>query len=199
MQKVLSETDVAAKNVKTCVVGMAGISHPKHRPTLKQTCETLFPQASLQLISDAELAHRTIWGEGPGMTLIVGTGSIVVGEDKDGKLRRAGGFGFQSGDVGGGYWFGKSLITELIAADRSNDDEIVELRQLVTDNFGVSSFKEALEKASGGEGVSIVASLTPEIFQVAENGNFIASQIVASGADGLRELVDELMLRMNFR
>ena len=84
MQKVLSETDVAAINVKTCVVGMAGISHPKHRPTLKQTCEALFPQASLQLISDAELAHRTIWGEGRGMTLIVGTGSIVVGEDKDG-------------------------------------------------------------------------------------------------------------------
>ena len=198
MQKVLSETDVAAINVKTCVVGMAGISHPKYRPTLKQTCEALFPQASLQLISDAELAHRTIWGEGPGMTLIVGTGSIAVGEDKDGKLRRAGGFGFQSGDVGGGYWFGKSLLTELIAADRSNDDEIVELRQLVTDHFGVSSFEEALEKASGGEGVSIVAGLTPEIFQLAENGNFIASQIVASGADGLRELVDELIEKIDF-
>ena len=198
IREALYERDVAVENVEICVMGMAGISHPKHRPRLEEACEALFPQASLLFTSDAELAHRAIWGNGPGMTLIVGTGSIAIGEDKDGKLRRAGGFGFQIGDVGGGYWFGKSLLTELIVADRSGDEEVAELRKRVTDHFGVTSFEEALEKASGDESVATVAGLAQEILQLAESENSIANHIVALGAEGIQELVEELNEKIGF-
>jgi len=45
IREVLYERDVAVENVEICVMGMAGISHPKHRPRLEEACEALLEEA----------------------------------------------------------------------------------------------------------------------------------------------------------
>ncbi len=184
--------NISGKEVGTAVIGMAGVSHPKYRADFEEMLDRHMPSASVRMTSDAELAHRSIWGIEQGITLIVGTGSIAVGDDGDGKLLRAGGFGYQFGDIGSGYWLGKNLITQLIAMERSEAEDVLNLRKALAEHFDAGGFEEAVEAASGGESIPRVAAIAPVVLGHARDGNSIAEQIAQSGTEGLVEIVDEL-------
>ncbi len=188
----LGKVGISGKEVGTAVVGMAGFNHPKYRPDFDEMLNQCLPLGSLRVVSDAEMAHRMIWWMERGMTLIVGTGSIAIGDDDYGNLLRAGGLGYHFGDVGSGYWLGKNLITQLIAMERSEEEEVLQLKSAVISHFDAKRFEEALEMASGRENIPCVAGLSPFILNYAKEGNSIAEQIVLSGIEGLLELVKEL-------
>ncbi|MFQ6673492.1 MAG: N-acetylglucosamine kinase [Fidelibacterota bacterium] len=184
-------------DVRECITGMAGISNPKYRTDLEGRMSVLLPKAELRLTTDAELAHRGVWGDGAGITLVVGTGSIAVGTDQSGNMRRAGGFGFQSGDEGGGFWLGKMILAELIAGERSTATDISEMREKVLEHAGQSNLEETLSLLSAGrESVMKVANLAPVILECAESGNFLASQIVIRGVEALVSLMEELLEKL---
>ncbi|MEE9166414.1 MAG: BadF/BadG/BcrA/BcrD ATPase family protein [Candidatus Neomarinimicrobiota bacterium] len=184
---------IQAGVVSGCVVGMAGISNPRYRTQIEDRLSETLPRATLKLTSDAELAHRNIWGNARGMTLIVGTGSIALGTDSRGNIRRSGGFGFQAGDEGSGYWLGKMLLAELIASERSTVDDILELRDQVVEIAGRKTFEDAVAFFSGVlESVARVAELGPIVLSFAEKRNLVASQIVSQGAEALASLIEDL-------
>src|SRR3989441_10905027 len=63
-------------------------------------------------MADAEIALSTAFADGTGIIVSAGTGSIAYPRDPAGQLHRAGGYGWQLGDVGGGYllaWGGSGL------------------------------------------------------------------------------------------
>lgn len=192
METALQRGQISGKEVGSAVIGLAGVSHPKYRADFEEMLERHLPSASVRMTSDAELAHRSIWGIEQGITLIVGTGSIAVGDDGDGKLLRAGGFGYQFGDIGSGYWLGKNLITQLIAMERSQAEDVLALREAVVGEFDADGFEEAVEAASGGESIPGVAALAPIVLERARDGNSVAEQIARSGVEGLLEIVEEL-------
>lgn len=192
IMNAVNQSHFSNDDITAAVLGMAGISHPKYRPTLEELFDDIFPGVAVKLISDAEMAHRAIWGKERGITLLVGTGSIAIGEDEEGVLKRAGGYGYQIGDVGSGYWLGKSLLTHLITADRSKVGDFQDLRKMVTDHFKTTNFEHALELISGDNNVPQVASLARILIDIAEAGNSIALQILNAGIQGLKDLIDEL-------
>ncbi|MEE2877092.1 MAG: BadF/BadG/BcrA/BcrD ATPase family protein [Candidatus Neomarinimicrobiota bacterium] len=196
ISSALERVEISGQEVRSAVLGMAGLSNHKYRSAFDKILERLVPSASVQIITDAELAHRAIWGHERGITLIVGTGSIAVGGDAQGNLLRAGGFGYQIGDIGSGYWLGKNLITQLIAMERSEAEEILDLKKAVVDHFGAGDFVEALDLASGGESFSRVAAMSSILLNHAEEGNFLAEQLARTGIEGLQELVEELTGKM---
>ena len=176
---------------------MAGISTPKYKPKLKKILSDLVPLASIYLVSDAEMAHRAIWGKAHGMTLLVGTGSIAIGEDTNGLLKRSGGYGFQIGDVGSGYWLGKNLLTQLIICERSEEKDLVDLRKVVIDHYKTKLFEEALEIASSDKNIAEMAGLAVPLLHKAEDGNYLAKHIVDSGVEGLEELICNLIPKLD--
>mgnify|MGYP001495510347 CR=1 FL=1 len=192
----LKRAEISGGEVGAAVIGMAGLSHPKYRPDFDEMLKRGLPSASICVISDAEMAHRMVWGKERGMTMIVGTGSIAVGDDGKGNFIRAGGLGYQFGDVGSGYWLGKNLITQLIAMERSEDEEVLKLKSAVISHFEAREFEGALEVASGRENIPRVAELSPVVLNYAKRGNNLAEQIVRSGTEGLLDLVEELAEKM---
>jgi N-acetylglucosamine kinase-like BadF-type ATPase len=58
----------------------------------------------LLVTTDAAIALAGACGGGPGIITIAGTGHISMGRGRDGKLARAGGWGYIFGDEGGGFW-----------------------------------------------------------------------------------------------
>ncbi|MFQ6616943.1 MAG: hypothetical protein ACE5HZ_09310, partial [Fidelibacterota bacterium] len=113
-------------------------------------------------------------------------------------FRRAGGFGFQTGDEGGGYWLGKTILMELIAAGRSSSKEVQELTRTVLDHSGESDFEQLLTiLSSGAEGVVQVARLGPVVLKSAIDGNNLASRTVAQGAEALARLVYEVSVKLD--
>ena len=195
--QILSHASCDAADVEACVVGMAGISNRKYRPALQTMLETAFTAGDVILTSDAVLAHRSIWHGNPGITLIAGTGSIVLGIDSEDRLHRAGGVGFTAGDEGSGYWVGKSILTQLIMNEHLLDEDVVQLKEEVVRFFGKEELKDVLETVSLARGtVSKVAAVAPLILSLAEDGNFLASQLVSHGAEKLADMVEEVSEKM---
>ena len=48
----------------------------------------------IEVVGDMQIALQAALGEGPGVIVIAGTGSIAFGRDAQGKTARAGGLGF---------------------------------------------------------------------------------------------------------
>ena len=59
---------------------------------------------SIEVGTDVEAAFHDAFGEGPGVMLIAGTGSIAWARDEGGVMHRVGGWGQHVGDEGSGYW-----------------------------------------------------------------------------------------------
>lgn len=58
----------------------------------------------LTVTTDAHIALAGAHGGGRGIITIAGTGHISLGRGPDGRISRAGGWGYLFGDEGGGFW-----------------------------------------------------------------------------------------------
>src|SRR5204862_47365 len=66
--------------------------------------------ARVHVISDAEAALLGAHDAQPGVLVLAGTGSIVLGRDAAGRLARAGGLGPLIGDEGSAFWLGREWL-----------------------------------------------------------------------------------------
>lgn len=64
----------------------------------------------LLVTTDAAIALAGACGGGPGIITIAGTGHISMGRGHNGKLARAGGWGYIFGDEGGGFWIAREAV-----------------------------------------------------------------------------------------
>ncbi len=126
----------------------------------EDTLRRVLPDSRIITESDAFVAYVGAIGIRPGLLLIAGTGSIVIGRRDDGQMFRSGGWGPHFGDEGGGFWIGREAIR---AALRSRDFKTNRrFRDRVTEALGLASIEAAVtEWASGALTVARVASLFP--------------------------------------
>src|SRR5207253_2310896 len=84
------------------------------RPQERADLEAALVQAGLarrvRVMADGEVALSTAFADGAGIIVSAGTGSIAYARDPAGQLHRAGGYGWQLGDEGGGYWLGRRAL-----------------------------------------------------------------------------------------
>src|SRR5205823_5392181 len=81
------------------------------RAKKERSRRSLAPLAEMLLVlSDVEMAHRAAFGDGPGILIVAGTGSIAFGRDASGRRARAGGLGPGKGDEGSGFWIGREYL-----------------------------------------------------------------------------------------
>ena len=65
---------------------------------------------AVRVMPDAQAAALGALDGQPGVLVLSGTGSIVVGHDGRGRWARAGGFGPLLGDEGSGFWLGREWV-----------------------------------------------------------------------------------------
>src|SRR5262245_52624423 len=73
--------------------GFAGAGRPDSIAFYREVLQTLIPEAQVIVESDAFIASIGAIGIDPGLLLIAGTGSIVIGRDRDRSMFRVGGWG----------------------------------------------------------------------------------------------------------
>ena len=114
----------------------------------------------VRVIPDAQAAALGALDGRPGVLVLSGTGSIVVGHDGRGRWERAGGFGPLLGDEGSGFWLGREwLRTTVKAAD----------------------FEAVRALAHAPKPVSAIAALAPMVIARARRGDRRALGIVTAG------------------
>jgi N-acetylglucosamine kinase-like BadF-type ATPase len=112
------------------------------------------------VLSDAEAAHLGALGGRPGLLVLAGTGSIVLGRGARGRWVRAGGFGPLFGDAGSAFALGRDWLA---AAHPSR----------------------ARRFAQSPNAVALVAAFAPRVLKLARRGRGPARLAVTRGAFAL--------------
>jgi len=163
------------RDVGALVVASRGIWTLRERRALARRLKTLARR--VHVLSDAQAALLGALGDGPGLLVLAGTGSIVVGRDRRGRWGRAGGLGPLLGDEGSAFWIGRAWLR----ATTSGED------------FG--PIRRLLARP---DAVSRIAALAPAVLRRARR-DARARAIVSEAQRQLARLAVEVARRLRLR
>jgi glucosamine kinase len=196
LRAMLAEASLAAgvglnEVTQTCV-GLAGLSIDAVRQWAEREISELVA-GDLLLVGDEEIALDGAFRGGPGILIIAGTGSNVLGRAADGAMYHAGGWGPALGDEGSGFWIGQeALRAGFWAQDRNIPTTLLtEIGEL----WGTKSLAEIVEIANARPGPDLPA-LAPIVARCAEAGDELAAAVLERAGVELAEQVALVALKM---
>ena len=119
----LAAANMAHVTPKVLCVGVAGTGVETERQALWQALQSREVADEVIVHTDAMVALDDAFGEGAGILLISGTGSIAWGRSPAGTLGRCGGWGPIIGDEGSGQWIGRRALGIVAAASDGREPE----------------------------------------------------------------------------
>lgn len=173
-------------------VGVAGVDHSHEKERLIQNLKTTLAEIDeIWVLSDAEVAFYTMFGDRSGVLLIAGTGSIALGRDEHGRWFRAGGLGILLGDEGSGSWIGLQAVKAAIRA-REERGPNTHLELEVLKNQTPREFLESLKEPYA----ETLAQLFPKVMDLAKKGDQVAQNILDEAVKELLSLVQSVRKQM---
>jgi len=164
--------------------GLAGAGRDGVREAVEIALRSMGLAGEVGVGMDVEGAHQDAFGQGAGVLLVVGTGSMAWGRDPEGREVRVGGWGGLLGDEGGGYWLGLQGLRAVVRAADGRGGETL-LSNTLLEALHLHDPQELipwLAVAEKGE----VAALAPQLLAVAAQGDSEASGILQRALDELR-------------
>ncbi|MBI1966369.1 MAG: hypothetical protein HYS40_00110 [Gemmatimonadetes bacterium] len=176
------------------VVGAAGAGRSLEQEELAAALIAAGVARRVRVLGDAELALWDAFGGGPGILMNAGTGSSAFARDPAGGLHRSGGYGWQLGDEGGGYWLGRRALAAAGQAQDGIGDRTT-LPSRIISALGLRDFDDLIRWAATATPAQI-AALAPHVLNAAQEGETAAQEAVREAAGALVELV--LVLQRHF-
>ena len=169
----------------TCVMGLAGAGNPQQQ---SQACAELRPLfAKLLITTDA---RTSLYGANIGQPVVVvalGTGSVAMRLQANGKEQQVGGWGFNIGDEGGGAWLGKLAVRELLWQVDSSEGISSPLLRAIAAKVGkdADTLLPWLKAASPTD----FAALAPLVFQYKQQC-VVADRLLQQQASAVTQLIE---------
>lgn len=113
VRQACSAAGITPEQIAHTCVGGSGAAHPDLGERVRGFLAEIISSA-IDVVGDMQTALEAAFGEGPGVVVIAGTGSIAYGRDRDGKTARAGGWGFAIGDEGSAHWIGRAAVNAIL-------------------------------------------------------------------------------------
>jgi len=137
----------------------------------------------VRVMADGEVALSTAFPDGTGILVNAGTGSIAYARDPGGQVHRVGGYGWQLGDEGGGYWLGRRALDGAARAQDGRGEGSTLLARLLG-ALGLQTFDDLMRWTATATPAQ-VAALAPHVLNAARDGEVVAQRAVD---DAAREL-----------
>jgi len=176
--------------VERAVVGAAGAGRAQEQAELEAALVEAGVARRVRVLADGEVALATAFGAGPGILINAGTGSIAYARDPAGELHRAGGYGWQLGDEGGGYWLGRRAL-DVAARSHDGRGEGSTLLARLLGALGLQHFDDLVRWTATATPAQM-AALAPHVLNAAREGEGVARRAVDDAARELVELTDVL-------
>ncbi len=188
-----AEGGVALGDVTRTCFGLAGSSSETVRKWAEQTLRGVV-SGDVIISGDEEIALDAAFQGGPGVLVIAGTGSNIVGRCADGTMQTAGGWGPMLGDEGSGHWIGVEAIKSALRAQ----DRGIETCMLkdIESHWGLHSQGELVAFANQRSRVEF-AELTAVVAKCAENGDALAASVLERAGHELAEQVSLVASKMH--
>jgi glucosamine kinase len=164
-------------------VGVAGAGREAQRHELWQALMSRELASELVIHSDFSIALDDAFGDGPGILLISGTGSVAFGRGPTGTTARCGGWGPVCGDEGSGAWIGRRALSVVTASSDGREPE-TGLTGAILTAAQLNETSDLVEWASSAT-PGTLATLAPVVMSVAESGDLRANAIVTLAVEEL--------------
>ena len=179
----LASIDVPDAVVRVLCAGVAGAGRAAPRDALASALESHGLADEVIVQPDAAVALEDAFGDGPGILLVAGTGSIAYGRGPAGAESRCGGWGPVCGDEGSGAWLGRRALSVVTAAIDGREPETALVGAVLTaveteDPADLIAWAAA---ATPGQ----LAALAPVVVTVADQGDLRANALLALACEEL--------------
>lgn len=169
----------------SAVLGLAGSNIGDYASRLSDRLP--FKEAVIE--TDARIALEGAIGSDDGVVAIIGTGSVFIYR-KSGQIKTAGGWGFMVGDLASGAWLGRALLQEvLLSYDGIHPGSPLTEQVLAEFEHNPQTVVEYAHTAKPGE----FGTLAPKIFEFADRGDPIATQIIRQAVADIEETLDAIV------
>ncbi len=168
---------------KVLCVGVAGAGRETERQAFWQALSAYDPAEDVVVHTDATIALDDAFGDGPGILLIAGTGSIAHGCSPAGVQARAGGWGPVIGDEGSGAWIGRRALSVVTAAADGREPQTALVGAVLT--AAQVNDVEALIPWAAQATPATLATLAPAVLSVAASGDLRANALLSMAVEEL--------------
>lgn len=197
---ILTEmSDVYPKmRVDIAIFALAGIDsneeERKVRRVVEGVCSSIHLEVGQLIVeNDVESVLRGVMKNKPGVLLISGTGSIAYGQDREGEIIRAGGWGHLAGDEGSGHWIGTEIVRAVFKMVDGRGPATL-LKEELLDTLGLHSVHDlATWLHSEPYAVEKIAQLTKVLEVCSREGDHEALRIAEEAADELAQLIGSVV------
>lgn len=173
--------------------GIAGAATGDNAAKITEFLRTLgFARAECQ--SDLSLSLAICLGDTDGIALIMGTGSVAMGRC-EGKLFRAGGYGYLLGDAGSGFALGQGAILSALQAEDGSGEQTL-LHDMVAAYCCKARVLDALSDFYRG-GKAEIARYAPLVFDAHAQGDAVATAILLTNVQAIASNIRALGTRMD--
>ncbi len=147
------------------------------------------------VVGDMVITLEAAFGNGPGVIVIAGTGSIAYGRSRDGQIARAGGWGFAVSDEGSGHWIGRTALAASLRAWDENQAEHSPMLEVLMKSWKIES-REKMILAANDSPPPDFAALFPSVLALADSGDPGARDVLTAAGTRLADLAGVVIRRL---
>lgn len=196
MEEVLAERDLTPDAI---CLGIAGVDREDDAQAVRGIMRRIGFKSRTLVVNDALIALTAGAGDGPGVVIVAGTGSIAYGRDARGRAARSGGWGYLLGDEGGGFWIGRAALMAVVRQFDGRGPS-TQLTELVLDAMRIGSPTELVHAVyAGGIHRYAIAGIVPVVQRAVDAGDAVATDIVARAAAELASAAGSVVARLGMR
>ena len=182
-REALASCEMTHVTPKVLCVGVAGVGREPDRQALWQALVSRDVADEVVVHADAAIALDDAFGDGPGILLIAGTGSVAFGRGPTGATSRCGGWGPVCGDEGSGAWIGRRALSMVTASSDEREPPTALVGAVLTaaqvnDVNGLVGWAATATPAD-------LATLASVVTSVADNGDLRANSLLSMASEEL--------------
>jgi glucosamine kinase len=184
VRETCARAGVDPKKVARVVAGISGAARREIAEVVRGALTDLTP-APVQVVGDMVIALHAAFGDGPGVVVIAGTGSIAYARSKSGETARAGGWGWAISDEGSAHWIGREAVGAVFSC--RDADLATSLGNRILAAWKLADLDQ-LVVTSNAVPVADFASLLKQVVAAANDGDAVAARILQDASSELIRL-----------
>ena len=171
--------------VASACLGLAGADRNSDRNVIIEWAQFSRLADRFEVVNDAVPLLHANGGDGCGVALIAGTGSLAWGRNSRGEIARSGGWGYLFSDEGSAFSIGRSVLQAVSRAVDGRGGQTCLVADVLA-NLQLSSPQEIVSAVYSQEVPrAIVAGLAALAFAAAGRGDAVAVEIIHHAATEL--------------
>jgi N-acetylglucosamine kinase-like BadF-type ATPase len=191
---VLSRQKLSAGHIGGICAGLGGAGRSGVVRRAATFFERGYPNATVRVTTDLEIALQAAFGSAEGIILLAGTGSAAFGRGENGRMARAGGRGPWFSDEGSAFDIGRRAFKAVVEAEEGRGPETA-LSKRIFKWHQASDWDLLLDHILKNPD-DVFPRTFPLVAELAERGDEVSSGILSAAALSLAKLaacvVDQL-------